>query len=277
MYLPKSFEPPDIDTLQQFVRAHPFGVLVTMTRGGLEGNHIPFLIDAEPAPYGTLRGHVARANPIWQEVQLSTDALVIFQGPDSFISPSWYPSKRETACSVVPTWNYVVVHAHGHLRVIQNPAWLRAHVEALTNRHEQDRDVRLGGDRCAGRLHSEDGRGDRRARDSDHAADREVEAWSEPDRARSRRCRGRSVGAREPSRRRRWRRSCATRSKAGRPIGAGEAAWYNAMFPRARVASSVVEHLTFNQGVPGSIPGRPTSAQHTRIILVTRPDRRSRT
>ena len=102
MYLPKSFEPPDIDALQQFVRAHPFGVLVTMTRGGLEGNHIPFLIDAQPAPYGTLRGHVARANPIWQEVQLWTDALVIFQGPDSFISPSWYPSKLETARAWAP-------------------------------------------------------------------------------------------------------------------------------------------------------------------------------
>jgi transcriptional regulator len=145
MYLPKSFEPPDIDALQQFVRTHPFGVLVTMTRGGLEGNHIPFLIDAQPAPYGTLRGHVARANPIWQEVQLWTDALVIFQGPDSFISPSWYPSKLETATGagarVVPTWNYVVVHAHGHLRVIQDSHWLRAHVEALTNRHEQDREA----------------------------------------------------------------------------------------------------------------------------------------
>jgi len=140
MYLPKSFEPPDIGTLQQFVRAHPFGVLVAMTRGGLEGNHIPFLIDVEPEPYGTLRGHVARANPIWQEVQLWTDALVIFQGPDSFISPSWYPSKLETA-AVVPTWNYVVVHAHGHLRVIQDPHWLRAHVEELTNRHEQDREA----------------------------------------------------------------------------------------------------------------------------------------
>jgi transcriptional regulator len=140
MYLPKSFEPPDVDALQQFVRAHPFGVLVTMTRRGLEGNHIRFLIDAEPAPYGTLRGHVARANPIWQEVQLWTDALVIFQGPDSFISPSWYPSKLETA-AVVPTWNYVVVHAHGHLRVIQDLHWLRAHVDALTNRHEQDREA----------------------------------------------------------------------------------------------------------------------------------------
>jgi transcriptional regulator len=139
MYLPKAFEPPDVDTMQQFVRVNPFGALVTMTSGGLEGNHIPFLIDAEPAPYGTLRGHVARANPIWRECEQSLEALVIFQGPDSFISPSWYPSKQETA-AVVPTWNYVVVHAHGPVRVIQDADWLRAHVEALTNRHEQDRD-----------------------------------------------------------------------------------------------------------------------------------------
>lgn len=140
MYLPKSFEQPDVETLQEFVWAHPLGVLVTMTSSGLDGNHIPFLIDAEPAPYGTLRGHVARANPIWREVTPTTEALVIFQGPDSFISPSWYPSKRETA-SVVPTWNYIVVHAHGRLSVIEDADWLRAHVEALTNRHEQDRAV----------------------------------------------------------------------------------------------------------------------------------------
>jgi transcriptional regulator len=139
MYLPKSFEQPDVVTLQQFVRVHPFGALVTMTSGGLDGNHLPLLIDAEPAPFGTLRGHVARANPIWRECA-GADALVIFQGPDSFISPSWYPTKQETG-SVVPTWNYVVVHAHGRLNVIEDRHWLRAHVEALTNRHEGDREA----------------------------------------------------------------------------------------------------------------------------------------
>jgi transcriptional regulator len=137
MYLPKHFEQPDVATLQQFVRAHPFAVLVTMTSRGLDGNHLPLLINAEPTPYGTLRGHVARANPIWRECD-GADALVIFQGPDSFISPSWYPTKRETG-SVVPTWNYVVVHAHGRLTVVEDRRWLRAHVEALTNRHEGDR------------------------------------------------------------------------------------------------------------------------------------------
>lgn len=139
MYLTKPFEPPDVATLQQFVRVHPFGVLVTMTSSGLDGNHLPLLIDAEPQPYGTLRGHVARANPVWRECE-GADALVIFQGPDSFISPSWYATKRETG-SVVPTWNYVVVHAHGRLTVIQDRHWLRTHVEALTNRHEGHREA----------------------------------------------------------------------------------------------------------------------------------------
>jgi transcriptional regulator len=139
MYLPKSFEPPDTDTLLQFLRAHSFGVLVTATSHGLDGNHLPFVFDPEPSPYGTLRGHVARANPIWRECQ-GADALAIFQGPDSFISPSWYPTKQETG-AVVPTWNYIVVHAHGAVRVVQDASWLRAHVEALTNRHEASREA----------------------------------------------------------------------------------------------------------------------------------------
>jgi transcriptional regulator len=140
MYLPKTFEPPDAETLRQFMRAHPFGVLVTMTSTGLDANHLPFVFDAEPAPYGTLRGHVARANPVWRECQAGTDALIIFQGPDSFISPSWYPTKQETG-AVVPTWNYIVVHAHGTVRVVEDAAWLRAHVEALTDRQEAGREA----------------------------------------------------------------------------------------------------------------------------------------
>jgi transcriptional regulator len=140
MYLPKSFEPPDTDTLQQFLRAHSFGVLVTVTSHGLDGNHLPFVFDPEPSPYGTLRGHVARANPIWRECESGVDALAIFQGPDSFISPSWYPTKQETG-AVVPTWNYIVVHAHGTVRAVQDAGWLRANVEALTNRHEASREA----------------------------------------------------------------------------------------------------------------------------------------
>jgi transcriptional regulator len=140
MYLPKSFEPPDTDALLQFMRTHSFGTLVTMTSSGLDGNHLPFVIDAEPTPYGTLRGHVARANPIWRECVAGADALVIFQGPDSFVSPSWYPSKQETG-AVVPTWNYIVAHAHGKVTAVEDAAWLRSHVEALTEHHEAGRDV----------------------------------------------------------------------------------------------------------------------------------------
>lgn len=138
MYVAKSFEPPDSETLLRFMRVHPFGVLVTVTSNGLDANHLPFVIDAEPQPYGTLRGHVARANPIWRECQERADALVIFQGPDGFISPSWYPTKQETG-AVVPTWNYIVVHAHGRVRVVEDADWLRAHVTALTDRHEAGR------------------------------------------------------------------------------------------------------------------------------------------
>lgn len=137
MYLPKSFEPPHAHALQDFMRTHPFAALVTITSHGLDANHLPFVFDAEPSPYGTLRGHVARANPVWRE-SAGADALVIFQGPDSFITPSWYPTKQETG-AVVPTWNYIVVHAHGTLRVVEDAAWLRAHVEALTGRLEAGR------------------------------------------------------------------------------------------------------------------------------------------
>ena len=138
MYLPEVFEERDVDTLHRTIEAHPLGALVAVTSGGLDANHIPFLIDAEPAPFGSLHGHVARANPVWRELD-GAPALVIFQGPQQFITPSWYPTKQETG-RVVPTWNYVVVHAHGRARVIDDHAQVRAHLERLTDRHEQSRD-----------------------------------------------------------------------------------------------------------------------------------------
>ncbi len=140
MYVPKHFEETDVAVLHQLVRAHSFGALVTLTRNDLDANHIPFLVHSDPAPYGTLHGHIARANPLWRDFSHHVQALAIFQGPETFISPSWYPSKKETA-KVVPTWNYAVVHAHGHLRFIHDPVWLRAHVEDLTHRHEAERPV----------------------------------------------------------------------------------------------------------------------------------------
>ena len=138
MYLPKHFEETRVEVLHGLIHAHPLGALVTLTPGGLDANHIPFEVDPEPAPFGTLRGHVARANPMWRELLRDADTLVIFQGPGTYISPAWYPTKQETA-QVVPTWNYAVVHAHGPLRVIDDKAWLRDFVTKLTNRHEADR------------------------------------------------------------------------------------------------------------------------------------------
>jgi transcriptional regulator len=113
------------------IERFPLGALVTATQSGLDANHIPFLFADSASGVGTLHGHIARANPLWREVVPDSAVLVIFQGPDSFISPSWYPSKRENA-RVVPTWNYAVVHAHGVLRVVDDPAWVRSHVVALT-------------------------------------------------------------------------------------------------------------------------------------------------
>jgi transcriptional regulator len=138
MYTPKHFEETRVEVLHGLIRTHPFGALVTMTAEGLDANHIPFEIDPDPAPFGTLRGHVARANPLWREVAPRAAALVIFQGPDTYVSPSWYPTKAETG-KVVPTWNYAVVHAHGVPRFIDDRAWLRAFVEQLTTRHEAGR------------------------------------------------------------------------------------------------------------------------------------------
>lgn len=91
MYLPKHFEETRLEVPHGLIRAYPLGTLVTLTAGGLDANHIPFEVDPDPRPFGTLRGHVARANPIWRETSPGAEALVIFQGPDTYISPSWYP------------------------------------------------------------------------------------------------------------------------------------------------------------------------------------------
>jgi transcriptional regulator len=135
MYIPKHFEETRVAVLHDLMRAHPLASFVTLGRSGLDANHIPFEIVSDPEPLGTLRGHVARANPIWRDFTPDVEALAIFQGPNAYISPSWYATKSTTG-QVVPTWNYAVVHAHGPLRVIEDRAWLRALVEGLTNRHE---------------------------------------------------------------------------------------------------------------------------------------------
>lgn len=130
MYVPKPFEEPRREVLHALMAAHPLAAIVTWTRAGLEADHIPLLL--YPAE-GVLRGHVARANPLWTATP--AEALAIFQGPDAYVSPTWYPSKEETG-RAVPTWNYVVVHAHGTLRSYDDPAWVRGLLGDLTARHE---------------------------------------------------------------------------------------------------------------------------------------------
>ncbi len=138
MYMPSHFEETRVEVLHQLIREHSLAVLVTLGSEGLNANHIPFEIEPAPAPFGTLRGHVARDNPVWRDFSKDVQALLVFQGPKAYITPSWYPTKRETG-KVVPTYNYIVVHAYGPLRVVEDRAWLRGLVERLTNRHEAAR------------------------------------------------------------------------------------------------------------------------------------------
>ena len=138
MYLPAYFNESRIDVLHALMRARPLATLVTICDSGLAANHIPVETLAEPAPHGLLRGHIARANPLWREHRADSEALAIFQGPQAYISPSFYPSKQETG-EVVPTWDYAVVHAHGTLRFIQDTEWLRSLVARLTDAHEAPR------------------------------------------------------------------------------------------------------------------------------------------
>jgi transcriptional regulator len=134
MYLPAHFDERRPEVLQGLVRTHPLGLLVTQGETGLQANSIPFFLDAGPGPHGTLRAHVARANPVWREAA-GSEALVVFQGPQAYISPGWYPSKAEHG-KVVPTWNYAMVQARGTLRAIDDAEWLREFVTRLTTTHE---------------------------------------------------------------------------------------------------------------------------------------------
>mgnify|MGYP001545829521 CR=1 FL=1 len=115
--------------------SHPLATLVTVGSGGLDASHLPLLYYPAESGLGVLRGHLARANPQWRDYQPQADALAIFSGPQHYVSPAWYPSKQEHG-KVVPTWNYVVVHAHGRLHIREEPEWLLENVRALSDVHE---------------------------------------------------------------------------------------------------------------------------------------------
>src|SRR5690349_15617024 len=139
MYLPNSFAERDVPTLFAFMEAHPLATLVTSSATGLFATHLPLVLDRAAGPMGTLFGHVARANPHSRyATEGAPEALVIFSGPDAYITPEWYRTKQETG-RVVPTWNYIAVHAYGALRLHDDPAFLRPHLERLTHQHEGSR------------------------------------------------------------------------------------------------------------------------------------------
>ena len=137
MYVPSHFQEDRVPELHAAIRSIAFGTLVSVGADGLIASHVPMLIDPEPAPYGTLIGHVARANPHGQVVS-TVDALAMFVGPNAYVTPSWYATKRETG-KVVPTWNYVAVHAYGRLRFFDDAERLLGVVTRLTETHEAPR------------------------------------------------------------------------------------------------------------------------------------------
>ena len=138
MYQPPHFREDRIEVQHDLIRRHPLGLLFTAGPGGLIANHIPFLVYSEDQELGVLRAHLARGNPQWRELSAVEECLVVFQGPQSYVTPSWYATKRETG-KVVPTWNYVTVQAWGRPRIIEDAAWLRRQLDDLTASQEHRR------------------------------------------------------------------------------------------------------------------------------------------
>ena len=135
MYIPSHFAINDLHVMHRIMSDHPLGVLVTSSVNGLDANHIPFEFDPSVGKLGVLTGHVARANPVWQQCQQGADVMVVFRGDETYISPNWYPSKHETHRQV-PTWNYEVVHVFGRLTIRDDEKFMRRVVSRLTRTHE---------------------------------------------------------------------------------------------------------------------------------------------
>lgn len=138
MYLPHYHQASDLEALYALMDTHPLGAWVCTGADGLIANHIPFVLDRSRGPHGTLMGHVSRANGVWRDLTATAPSVVMFQGPQAYITPSWYPGKVAHG-EVVPTWNYVVAHAHGVARAIDDRAWLLAMLERLTHTQESTR------------------------------------------------------------------------------------------------------------------------------------------
>lgn len=135
MYVPAHFNESRQDVLHALIAQNPFGTLITHGKSGLDANHIPLELAPNEGELGVLHGHVARNNPLWQDVANGDEVLVVFRAGDAYVSPTWYPSKHETH-KQVPTWNYVVVHAHGRITIRDDEKYVRGVVARLTRTHE---------------------------------------------------------------------------------------------------------------------------------------------
>jgi transcriptional regulator len=135
VYLPKILEETRLDFLHDLIRSHPLGTWVSAENTELNVNHIPFLLDNARGEFGTLLGHVARANPVWKAPVSPLPNVIVFRGPQTYITPSWYPSKHQHG-KAVPTWNYAVVTVHGMPEFIEDQDWLFEHLTHLTDTHE---------------------------------------------------------------------------------------------------------------------------------------------
>ncbi len=142
MYTPAQFKVEDAGEAHALMRAHPFAILVTQGADGMTATHLPTVLKVDAAsPLGRIECHVARPNSQWRTIAADADALMIFQGPNAYIRPGWYPSKAEHG-KAVPTWNYAAVHAYGPLRVMSDKAWLLAHVGELSDQQEAPYEAR---------------------------------------------------------------------------------------------------------------------------------------
>jgi transcriptional regulator len=135
VYVPEFFHETRIEVLQHFVTQHPLATLIAQTPQGLSANHLPLRAQLTAEGGGILRGHIARANALWRELTGAAEVLAVFMGPDSYISPRAYASKKEHG-KVVPTWNYATVHVKGTIRFIEDVTWLREFVTELTDVNE---------------------------------------------------------------------------------------------------------------------------------------------
>jgi len=140
MYQPPAFREDRLEVQHGLIRGHPLGLLITAGPAGLLANPFPYLLDADGRPLGTLRLHIARANPHWREFDTIEECLVVFQGPQDYVTPSWYATKGETG-KVVPTWNYAMVHVWGRPRVVNDAVWLRRQLDDLTASREAKREA----------------------------------------------------------------------------------------------------------------------------------------